>query len=774
MMTLKIDGVELPLRSEDVALPGYDARKLHSIDEWRSGSEVVVEVVSTPTSDRVMRHAFDIQAAAGFNRRLHRASLMLDGAELFEGHAVLLATELRDGVRHYRLRIRSGGSDWADQVANTRLNESAVEVAMQMDLLDIERSWEGDKALRFLPIVRDTYPEPNVTGLWSEQRVLMPNDYHPFLSLRHILQAIASRAGYKICSRWLDGDLAGRVMISGAFKNRDGRLADQSMGFKAFRTHDSTATADSSGFVFASQPASSLNLGAIVDTTDPTAMDQEGNMMLGAYNNGGALQFVDGVPMFTPRHEVSVSFEYRVRYTTDYRIASSRYLAGFDRIYLGSGCNIELKLENPYVNQASALQPNVSYKLFIFDYDETCDYMLTNIGAVSGPISTIRNMGATTVATKLFVKLKSEPNYRLYMGDWAVYHGFVEQRGRRDVEFVVRTAYQSLGASPHALFDNISFSGAEPGQQLTLRAGCSVQTIFGGSVGYGDQITFADVANHDISQQQLLEAIAHMFNLCIYSHDSSRTIYIEPYDEFFHSEIVDWRSRQLAEGWSIVEGAPQNFQHFRLLYASNDGVVERRNVASDGRLGEWTRSFVSYGTKQGVDSRPNPLFLPTISLGEMVGSVPSAKILVVGDRDMPQSDYVDPRVVLYHGMAELPSDEHWVAFSSKQSYPYAAFHSSERGSTLCFEDRDGCQGLHRHYDSELTEAVERGSLRCKIRLEPVEYLSLFDLNLSTPNIRSLFRLATEGVSSLYTLYSIEEYDAKRGVATCLFRRTTRD
>jgi hypothetical protein len=125
-------------------------------------------------------------------------------------------------------------------------------------------------------------------------------------------------------------------------------------------------------------------------------------------------------------------------------------------------------------------------------------------------------------------------------------------------------------------------------------------------------------------------------------------------------------------------------------------------------------------------------------------------------------------------MAELPSDEHWVAYSSKQSYPYAAFHSPERGSTLCFEDRDGCQGLHRHYDSELTEAVERGSLRCKIRLEPVEYLSLFDLNLSTPNIRSLFRLATEGVSSLYTLYSIEEYDAKRGVATCLFRRTTRD
>lgn len=177
----------------------------------------------------------------------------------------------------------------------------------------------------------------------------------------------------------------------------------------------------------------------------------------------------------------------------------------------------------------------------------------------------------------------------------------------------------------------------------------------------------------------------------------------------------------------------------------------------------------------GVGTRVNPVFYPTLSLSGYIGSVPSAEVLTVGDREeATESDYVEPRVVLYHGLRSLPSDECWVAYTSANRYPYAAFHSASALQSLCFEDRDGCQGLHSYHDTELNESVKRGSLRCKIMLPLTDYLSLFDPNSTTLSIRSRFRLEINGASSLYTLRAVESYDALQGVATCLFRRTMSD
>lgn len=774
MISIKIDGVELPLRSESIELPGYNADKLHSVEQWRQGSEVCVEVVSTPESDRVMCYAFDIHAVEKFNSSLHRATIVLDGVEIFEGMAVLLATEFRDHIRHYKLRIRSGGSDWADQVAHTQLNATKLGFSMNMNLNDIEQSWMGDKPVRFLPIRRDSYPESNISGLWSVQRKLMPNDYHPFLSVSHIIRSIAQRAGYKLRSKWLESQGAQKLMMSGAYKQVDRSWAEQKMGFKAYRTRSTSAVADNAGFVYASEPQMTSNLGAIVDSTSQDITDEEGNKLVGAYNNGGALQFVDGVPTFTPTHEVSLSLEYRIRYNTEYRITSSRYLTGFDHIYLGSGCDVEFKLENPYLNVASSLMPNIAYRLYIFDYDDEHDYILSGIGAVTQRISNFVTTENSPTSVQLLSKLKSESSFTPHEGDWAVYNGFVEERGSRDVELIVNTPFVTLTAAPHQLLNAVSFYGAEPHQQITLLGGCCVRTIFSGAVGFGDMLSYADVANHNISQQRVLEAVAHMFNLCIYSHEPSRTLLIEPYDDFYSGDVVDWRHRQLPDQWSIVEGAPESFQHVRLLYAGGDGVVVRSLQPSDKELGEWTISFPGYGTKQGVDSRRNPLFFPTVSLTESIGSAPTAEILTVGDRDLPESDYIEPRVVLYHGMSDLPEGSLWSANSLHEGYPHAAFHSTSKQESLCFEDRDGCRGLNQYYQRELSECALRGSLRCKIHIPIVEYLSLFDINLSTPTIRSRFRLEVEGASSLYTLRQIEDYDSTLGVATCIFRRALSD
>lgn len=775
MVVLRVDGVTMQLRSQDFDMPRYDAEKLHSVAQWRSGVEVKLEVASTPESDAMFRYSFDLHRGEGFNDTLHSAVLEVDGVVLIEGKATLLATRSSDDMRYYLLSIRSGGSDWAEMAAHTQLNDTELDWHIAMTPYDIEQSWSGEQPVRMLPLQRDSYPMPQDSGLWGPQRVLMPTDYYPFISVRELLRSMAHSAGYSIKSRWLDSELVRKLYISGAYREVDGAAAERAMGFKAYRTQTTQATANSSGYVFACNPLSSSNIGPIVDSVDRQAIDEQGVSFADAYNNGNVLSFESGSPLFKPTRNISVAYEYKLRYRTEYRITSPDSLKGFNRIYLGPGCDVELKLENPYVDQSQNIRPNLRYRLFIFDYNSAYEYRLSGFGTVSGPISDVVFPVNSSHQTALYVRRAGSSIYTIYTGSWALYEGFVEECGERDVELVVRTPYRELTASVPEHFDSVMFYGAEPGQRLTLRSGCSVRPIFSQVAGYGDNVTFADVSHHRFSHQTLIEALTHMFNLCIYSHRESRSVVIEPYDDFFSGDVVDWRDRQLVTGWSIVEGAPECFESVRLAYAGSDGVLERESGVSDKEFGVWERHFEGYGTKQGTDSRRNPLFLPTVSLSGSVGSVPSAEVLTVGDRDaILSSDYIEPRVVLYHGMRALSDDEHWTAFTSSTSYPYAAFHSATEAETLCFEDRDGCEGLHHYYDNELEESAQRGLLRCKIYLPVADYASLFDPNNLTYSIRSRFRLEVEGSSSLYTLRAIEDYDAQRGVATVLFRRTRQD
>lgn len=776
MIRLMIDGVELAMRPGSLSFPGYDARKLHSVESWREGSQISVEVISSPQSDRVLHYPFDLHCGAKFNDELHIATLDIDQELVYKGKATLLSTEHHGSERYYRLTIRSGGSDWAEDVAHRELNDSNVECSVVMDLVGIEQTWVGEQSVRFLPIRFDSYPKYNESSLWSAQRTLMPNDYHPFLSVRHIIRSIAETSGYKLQSRWLESDLAGKLMISGAFPHVDSAEVTRNMGFKAYRTATVTAEANSNGFAFAWESLySPVSLGPIVDSVSPDASDDEGNIFSDAYNTSGVLSFEDGMPIFTPKRPINVSFEFYIKYRTEYQMVSSTQLRGFDRVRLGLGCNIQLRLENPYTSQHEQLEPNIAYRLFIFDYDPAKSYMLSDIGQVSGNMVDIEASATMPRSTQLYVRTSEDADYQPYEGDWAIYNGFVEPTGNLDVELTVRTPYVEYTPTSPKKFHEISFYGAFPGQKITLYSGCSLRPIFGGAVGYATNVEFRDVANHRITQQGVLEALAHMFNLCLYTHEPSRTLVIEPYDDFFSGATIDWRTRQLTDEWRITEGAPENFENVRIAYAGSDGVTTRANEESGKELGLWNKHYEGYGTKQGVDIRRNPLFLPSVSTNGYLGSAASAQVLTVGNRDKSdESGYVEPRVVLYHGIQPLPEGERWSSEYPVEGYPLAAFHSATLLQTLCFDDCDGCTGLHSYYDRELDECTLRGTLRCKIRLPLAEYTQLLIPDTEGATIRSRFRLEVDGAESLFTLRSVEGYDIERGIATCLFRRCTVD
>lgn len=87
--------------------------------------------------------------------------------------------------------------------------------------------------------------------------------------------------------------------------------------------------------------------------------------------------------------EISVAFDLHLRYTTEYTIASSRYLKGFTELHISNDCCVEVVLNNPYVDVRNDVSGGYQYRLFIFDYDANTRYMLEGYGEVNGKVSDV-------------------------------------------------------------------------------------------------------------------------------------------------------------------------------------------------------------------------------------------------------------------------------------------------------------------------------------------------------------------------------------------------
>lgn len=774
MVELRIDGVSCPLADGRITLPKYDATKLSSVEAWREGERVEARIKINAGTQVLFSFAHDLHRVEEYNDSYHHGEVVVDGVELFTGKVTLLGVEHTTEGDSFKVEIRSGGAEWADSAALTHLNESSVSCSRTMDLRGIRNSWSDGGAVVMLPIHHDSYPEPTPTGLYVTQQMLLPQDYFPFLSAREIVQSIMSDSGYTLQSHFLDTTLARRLMLSGAYHSLNVEAAYAKMGFKAMRSTSTTATAASSGKVDLRDPVMTTNAGALVDTVNPNVEAEDGEPLSEAYANGGCFSFSSGVPTFKPKREISAAFDIHLRYTTDYRIVSSSCLKGFDTLYVGNGCTANITLQNPFRDMRTAVRSGIKYKLFIFNYDPTASYSLTGIGRVSAAISEVVFPSGVSSSVVLNVRAAGEVAYHRYTGDWALYEGYVEECGTRDVELTVRTPYAVYTPTSPRLFNDLSIEGAEEGQKITLHPRCSITPVFSGAAGYGELVSFADVANHDISQANLLEALAQMFNLRFYSHNASQTLYMEPYDTFYDTTIVDWRSRQLGDTYTTSECAPESFEEVKLGYQPADGATARQTMGEGKELGTWQQYNPSYAAKHAVDSRLNPLFKPSVSFTNLLPMAPSAKILTFGDRDIIEDgESVEPRIVLYYGLRVLPTGELWPTDDGRR-YPYAAFHAPDYGQTLCFDDRDGCAGLHRYYDSEIKDLTKGCLLTTEIVLRPEEYLSLMNPATEGATIRSTFRLRVGGDSGLFHLDAIEDYDTEQYVAKCRFRRVMQE
>ena len=790
-MKLRIDGTEYPLPEQAFALD-YDARALRDIESNRSGVHARLSLPSTPQTDALFGNAFDPLTAKRFNSQIHKGEIEVDGIVLFRGVVRFLSAVSTGRDTRYRIEIIGGAVQWAKKTALTRLERTELPFITTFTPTDICHGWTDDQPVKFLPVHRDAYRLTNSSvSLLPAEKILMVDDYHPFISVAELINAIFAQAGYTVESEFLQTPFFRSLYMSGAYASSDVSARKRTMDFKAGRLADATAISDAFGRVYVSPSVSAHNLGNIVDCTDAYVTDAAGaNKATGFFSANDCFSVTDGIAQFAPLTSVSVGFEYSIAFVTDYEIVSRTELSGFNKIYLGDGVTVPFTIANRFEDHRLNPQPGYAYNWTLVDSVFRLgtyrlevmngDKVVATFDSTSRQTRVVMPNTPITGIVMKFAASNKPNDFKNSTVDWALYETHVGTSGQTEVEITVRTPPQELSAAAVKRFNDIFFDCGKQGKTFTLLRRTTVRPVFTSRPGHGSTVAFADIAHLGITQITLLEALQHMFNLRFCTDEQARTVRIDSHDIFFGSNIVDWSDR--IDALSTVEIADPSLDMHEtctLAYQPAEGAVARYNSQHDTELGRWSFKADSKATLEGNRSALNPLFTPTLNARRVYAAAESALIMEVCDRDDDDIDdntLFTPRIVCYEGLHPLPDGELWGYPFSLPLYPFAAFHFTGDEYTvpftLCFEDRDGLQGLHRYYDRQFAEDSQGLRVTLWMHLHPDDVAGIFcGHDNAHVSARSLFRLRIAGQQALYTLESIQGYDPAKTLTKCTFRKT---
>lgn len=786
MMVLRIDGVRCDMGTLPTIPIGFDIAKLSDVEGARSGRSIDIELPKTPANDALLGASCDVYTAEKFNNEHHTAHIEKDGVRLFEGTAYLRSTTMNGKSGNgYLLRISEGGDEWIDEVVHNTLADLEISFDKPLDLGTIESSWDGEQAVRFLPVTRSGEKMEYSSSMLPVERMMLTEDYHPFISVTEMVQAMFAKTGYKLHSTLLESDFGRSLYMSGRYKSYDGSAAKSRCDFLARRSAPGTTTADFSGRIYASTAFAAHTVGPIVDTANPYGLDHNGEKMSDTFaTNNSFIVGEDGNIYFVPKRSAKVGFLLHLEYTTAIKIISRKEFRGFDTVEGLNGLNVKFALANSCKDYRGCSEPNISYRALVFDHTEGYEYQLTattvknessSIGQWSSRSHLVTTPNDEISSLNLYYRNPAESAaWRSYKGDWALYAGYIDEESEMDVVVDIRIPAIEVSSGSRVVLDKFWIGGADPGMKITVGTGTTLRPYFTMIPGYGTQLSFRDIASDEIRQVELLSALGEMFNLVFYTDRVRKEVHIEPMEQFYEgANIVDWNDRiDRKGGVTLADSGLDMPQVVVLSYIAADYATQRFNLENDTTLGRWSFRNPLYGTLKSKRQLGNKLFTTTINATQIVGSAPSASLMQVGDQDSEllgiEAEFA-PHIVCYKGLRQLPEGELWNTDSGLDHYPYATF-LDEEGTNLCFEERNNTEGLSLYYKPMLQRQSIGQRVTLNLYLTTAEIASLFTADGTKPSLRSLFRFDINGERALYRLAKVGCWDTKSNIVQCTFER----
>ena len=786
MLELWIDGRKCDIEHLPTLPIDFELSRLRRVDGYRTGRTIELELPSTPCNDAIFGSSRDLYATTRFNSQHHKAEIWRNGVMLFGGTAYLRSTTIKEGWNGaYVVAIAEGGAEWIERCAKQSISDLEIPFDERLSLNAIAKSWSEEKAVRFLPIHRGD-KQPRFTGSSSiaVERVMLSDDYHPFISVAEMVKAMFKDSGYTLRSNFFDSEFGRSLYMSGDYTRSDASQAKSKCDFFARRSSPTTAKANYLGRVYASTAFATNTVGPIVDTANPEAFDSEGVQMVECFNTLNAFSKNSaGNICFAPKSSVKAGFMLHLEYETDYAIVSRDSFVGFDTVEGLDGVRVDFPLANTCTDHRSAPKSNWQYRALVFDHISGNEYKL--VANCNGQTSSVAQWSTrsqlvvtpnNTTSLQLLYR-NGTPTWTEYRGDWALYAGYIEEQGKMNVEMDLRIPPQEVGAGEEFVLDKIWFGGAEQGMAITIGIGTTLRPYFTTVPGYGSHLEFADIAPRQLRQIDLLTALGEMFNLGFFTDRERNEVYIEPLDNLYEEATIELESRiDCTQGVDVADCGLGQAQELSLEYLATDRATHAFNLENGETFGQLVLRNPLYGTKDSQLTLGNKLFTTTLNTTNIVASAPSASIPRVGDIGGEEEGIDNPftlRILCYKGLQPLPEGECWIAENKQSNYPYATF-CDGKGTNLCYEDRDGEKGLHRYYDEWFARQCESQRVTLDLHLTTAEIASLLTKEGSKPSVLHRFRFKIEGESALFRLVEVGSWNSESNIVRCTFERELND
>ena len=142
---------------------------------------------------------------------------------------------------------------------------------------------------------------------------------------------------------------------------------------------------------------------------------------------------------------------------------------------------------------------------------------------------------------------------------------------------------ETSGSSTTSTLDFYLFGSSTPTSVTTSSSANGQYTIAidPNNVEYGQTYNLTDVMNPDYKQIDFIKGIAHSYNLQMTTDESTKTVYIEPFDSFYkpYKDAIDWTSKlsradEITDKW--IENDLKRSLVFKYKSDSADAVVKLR------------------------------------------------------------------------------------------------------------------------------------------------------------------------------------------------------
>ncbi len=823
-MRLFINGTEADIDASEPIRTSLTIAEITNPENSRTGYSKPFSLPATPRNRKIIGNCVEPNSTELFNRRQYAARIEQDGCVIMSGELYLMSYEEDgNGCGKYSAAIIGPGKEWVRKAAATPLRKMEVAFGETITAAMIAQSWTWDKPVRFLPVQRDSFAVENHNShLFPPVKILSFEDYHPFLHIRTMFETVFAAAGYSIESEFIKGGMFGSLYMSGNYPRKSIEGDKSKMDFLAGRFADVSAVANSTGKVYA-DPVTTLNtIGNIVETANPRE-ESNGKVLENVFAKNECFTKIGNRIAFVPTHSAVVGFEFKIHYTADYYMLDRDELKTFNQMYLWSGQERSYKVLNTNADRRSEFKASKTFLAIIFDhrdgdsyqfrYDELANAQVDPQNPKAGEVTT-RTFATFSTRTKAITVVNAKPvanpqiwikpaggsTYVICEKDWALYDGHVTERGETEVEITVRSSPERILPSSPKYFDQIYFDGGEAGMKFKLGKNTTLRPLFAGYPCEGSVVKFEDVAAHEASCIDMINAVRHMFNLSFFTDSLEKKVYIEPRKDFYKSEpVVDWSGRiDLSKPVSVSAPGAGLPQKYTMRYQTGDGAVTRWNRQNDGRFGSRSWDIDDNFAKEGEKIFENPLFTASLNAAGDFPDAVAASLVQAGDRDTDVTQDVEElnfpaKIVRYLGMATLPGSQKWGWPVYGKTYPFLAFHHNGEnaknaginpaansggaadminGFSLCFEDRDSVEGLHRFYDRTFETYNNSKKVEAYICLAPEEVEALVYPNSLGKDFKALYRLVINGENALYRLEQVCDYDPNAASVKCVFIKET--